>query len=165
MTYMHLRSLSSQFSRAFTILALAGVSYVTANSATSSEGSASLIENVPEEASALAKELLSQGASKRNERFETRHVSARDNHPTVNGDCSQGSVQCCDQIIDNGKHKSKLLGLLGLSDIEGSLGLNCNQVPVIAGAVQNVCKSTPVCCKNVTQNGLINVGCNSLPIN
>lgn len=86
----------------------------------------------------------------------------------VNGNCSQGKAQCCNQSI-SGKKADKLGGLLGVTDVVGAIGIDCVNLPInvigVSGALSNTCKNTPVCCTNVTQNGLINLGCNALPIN
>jgi Fungal hydrophobin len=86
----------------------------------------------------------------------------------VNGNCSQGKVQCCNSIMSGQKAKT-VSSLLDLDEFIGDVGINCVQLPVnvigVSGAISNQCKSTPVCCQNVTQNGLINLGCNALPIN
>lgn len=55
--------------------------------------------------------------------------------------CNNGKVQCCSQL-QNPKESSKTLASLGLEGIAGLVGADCDQVPVIAGAVQNTCKST-----------------------
>ncbi|KAN0062688.1 hypothetical protein ACQY0O_004883 [Thecaphora frezii] len=83
------------------------------------------------------------------------------------GMCSIGEVQCCNQVIEEENKKKALAGLLSINDIlTGNIGLNCNSIPIAGAlAIQNQCKSTPVCCQNVTQDGLINFGCTALPIN
>lgn len=77
---------------------------------------------------------------------------------TSTGDCSVGKAQCCDQVI-NDKSKKKTLGLAGLNEIAGSIALSCTQLPIgiLPIAAQNTCKSSPVCCNSVTQDGLVNV--------
>ncbi|EPQ26772.1 uncharacterized protein PFL1_05751 [Pseudozyma flocculosa PF-1] len=82
------------------------------------------------------------------------------------GMCSIGEVKCCNQVIEDHSKKEALAGLAGINDVlAGNIGLNCNSIPIIGATIQNQCKSSPVCCQNVTQDGLINFGCISLPIN
>lgn len=154
-------------------MALAGFTYAASLPADTSS------LDIPAEAKQYIDELLSSSKalgskSARSENWKHPshpHPSHKPDPPKEEksiGDCSQGNVQCCNQNID-GDEKKKLVGLLGLNDVIGTIGLNCAQVPVniIGGAVgvNNYCKSSPVCCKNVTQNGLINLGCTALPIN
>ncbi|SJX64891.1 hydrophobin 3 [Sporisorium reilianum f. sp. reilianum] len=82
-----------------------------------------------------------------------------------NGQCSVGKAQCCNQVIHDESKKKTLAGLLGFNNLAGSIGLNCQQIPVLGVSLQSVCKSTPVCCTNVVQDGLVNIGCTSIPIN
>lgn len=86
-------------------------------------------------------------------------------HDDNSGMCSVGSPQCCNQVVSEGKDSSKLAALAGLKDLVGAVGLSCTSIPVIGAAVTNYCKSSPLCCDHVTQNGLINFGCVNLPIN
>ncbi|PWN46844.1 hypothetical protein IE53DRAFT_336374 [Violaceomyces palustris] len=80
------------------------------------------------------------------------------------GQCSVSGVSCCQQIVSDDSTKKQLAGLAGINEILGNVGLICDQVPVIAGAVQNTCKTTPQCCQNVQQNGLVNFGCINAPL-
>ncbi|CEH19301.1 Hydrophobin [Ceraceosorus bombacis] len=86
----------------------------------------------------------------------------------ASGPCSQGKAQCCDQTL-SGDKADTLISALGVQQVLGDVGINCVNLPinVIGGAASltNTCKNTPVCCQNVTQNGLINLGCSALPIN
>lgn len=83
------------------------------------------------------------------------------------GMCSIGQVSCCNQQITNADQKKQLAGLAGINDLVGTIGLSCQQLPIgiLPIAVANYCKSTPLCCSKVSQNGLINFGCISLPLN
>ena len=90
----------------------------------------------------------------------------RPRHNKGAGMCSVGKAQCCNQTIKDEDKKKTLAGLLGLNSLaEGDVGLNCQQIPVLGVSLQNTCKSSPVCCQNVSQDGLVNFGCISLPIN
>ncbi|PWN34636.1 uncharacterized protein FA14DRAFT_143970 [Meira miltonrushii] len=99
---------------------------------------------------------------------QKRQQGASGDVVNVNGNCSQGKVQCCDTIM-SGQQAKTISSLLDLDSLASNIGINCVQLPVnvigVSGAISNQCKSTPVCCQNVTQNGLINLGCNALPIN
>lgn len=153
-----------QFLRVLSLLAMASATYVSASVNLSADG---LVTEIPEAAVEYAHKLIAEGA-------ETRSLDGRGERPrvrgdVVKGDCSQGHVQCCDQTINDSQKKKTLAGLLGVNDVIGQIGLNCAQLPIngvgASFAVSNTCKSSPVCCKNVTQNGLINFGCISLPLN
>ncbi|SAM84281.1 probable hydrophobin 3 [Ustilago bromivora] len=82
-----------------------------------------------------------------------------------NGQCSVGTAQCCSQIINDEGKKKTLAGLLGFNSIAGDIGLNCQQIPILGISAQSICKASPVCCTNVVQDGLVNIGCTSIPIN
>lgn len=92
----------------------------------------------------------------------------RQDNVQVNGDCSQGKAQCCDTTM-SGADANSLSALLGVDNLAGQIGINCVNLPInvigVSGSLSNICKSTPVCCQNVTQNGLVNLGCSALPIN
>ncbi|CAO1628644.1 unnamed protein product [Parajaminaea phylloscopi] len=92
------------------------------------------------------------------------NISGDDNN---SGMCSVGSVSCCNQQITNADSKKQLAGLAGIQDLVGTIGLSCQQLPIgiLPIDVSNYCKSTPLCCNKVSQNGLINFGCIALPIN
>ncbi|PWN48246.1 hydrophobin 2 [Violaceomyces palustris] len=80
------------------------------------------------------------------------------------GNCATGNVQCCDDY-KSGSDANGFLGLIGIQEAFDNIGLNCIQVPVQAGAVQNQCKSAPTCCAGSVQNGLIPVNCFPLVAN
>ncbi|PWN93745.1 hypothetical protein FA10DRAFT_264352 [Acaromyces ingoldii] len=154
-----------QFLRVFSILAIASATYASASVNIAADG---LVTEIPEAAVKYAQSLLAEGSAGTGS-LDGRGERPRKRGDVVKGDCSQGSVQCCDQTINDSQKKKTLAGLLGVNDVVGQIGLNCAQLPIngIGGsvAVSNTCKSSPVCCKNVTQNGLINFGCISLPLN
>lgn len=113
-----------------------------------------------EEDAAMAKRRSVDG---RGQRPRPRGSSEHNN----NGQCSVGDAQCCTQVIKDEGKKKTLAGVLGLNSLaEGDIGLNCQQIPLLGGiAAQSICKATPVCCTNVSQDGLVNIGCTSIPIN
>nr|AGC26951.1 hydrophobin [Polyporus umbellatus] len=78
------------------------------------------------------------------------------------GNCSTGSVQCCNSVHDSKETAvSTLLGLLGVSleGITGSVGLGCSPLSVIGVGSGSSCSSDVVCCQNNNVGGLLSVGC------
>ncbi|SOV01695.1 hydrophobin 3 [Ustilago sp. UG-2017a] len=112
-----------------------------------------------EEDAAMAKRAPSVNG--RGQRPRPRNASEHNN----NGQCSVGRAQCCSQIINDEGKKKTLAGLLGFNSIAGDIGLNCQQIPILGISAQSICKASPVCCTNVVQDGLVNIGCTSIPIN
>ncbi|EIM21037.1 hypothetical protein WALSEDRAFT_69462 [Wallemia mellicola CBS 633.66] len=74
------------------------------------------------------------------------------------GSCNVGDVKDYEEATAEEKD------LIGLNDVVGQLGIECSQIPIIGVALQDMCKVTPVCCENVEQNGLINLGCSPLSL-
>ncbi|KAJ1022282.1 hypothetical protein NDA13_005193 [Ustilago tritici] len=112
-----------------------------------------------EEDAAMAKRAPSVNG--RGQRPSPRNASEHNN----NDQCSVGTAQCCSQIINDEGKKKTLAGLLGFNSIAGDIGLNCQQIPILGISAQSICKASPVCCTNVVQDGLVNIGCTSIPIN
>ncbi|CCF51025.1 putative hydrophobin 3 [Ustilago hordei] len=112
-----------------------------------------------EEDAAMAKRAPSVNG--RGQRPRPRNASEHNN----NGQCSVGTAQYCSQIINDEGKKKTLAGLLGFNSIAGDIGLNCQQIPILGISAQSICKASPVCCTNVVQDGLVNIGCTSIPIN
>ncbi|KAH9961090.1 hypothetical protein BC827DRAFT_1205060 [Russula dissimulans] len=81
--------------------------------------------------------------------------------PTVN-ECDTGTVQCCNTYTSSSNPLTSLLsGLLSIGipiDPNLVVGLSC--AAILGG---NSCNNQPVCCDNVSQSGLISLGC--VPIN
>ncbi|ATY62804.1 Hydrophobin [Cordyceps militaris CM01] len=74
--------------------------------------------------------------------------------------CGNGNtVHCCNAETANKLTKGGILGALDLSNLLGQ----CNDVTaaVAGGAVpiKNTCSSQAVCCGEIHQNGLVNLGC------
>lgn len=71
-----------------------------------------------------------------------------------------------------GKQAQDALAGLGLAFnelLDGAIGLDCQQIP-IAGvgaslALQNTCKSQPVCCQGTANNGLVQTSCTPISLN
>ncbi|CAO1630035.1 unnamed protein product [Parajaminaea phylloscopi] len=84
------------------------------------------------------------------------------------GSCSVGKPQCCNSILSEAD-ASKQADFLGLGKVVGAIGLQCQQIPIniigVAAALDNQCKTTPVCCQGTAQNGLIHTGCSPISIN
>ncbi|TRM65937.1 fungal hydrophobin-domain-containing protein [Schizophyllum amplum] len=78
------------------------------------------------------------------------------------GSCSTGPVQCCNKTttVKDAASQGLLGGLLGINigDLTGLVGLQCSPITVI-GVAGNSCSAQAVCCTNVSQNGLVNLGC------
>lgn len=96
--------------------------------------------------------------------------NAEDNSKTSDdnrGMCSVGNPVCCNQEVKNEDKKKQLAGLAGVGDLVGSIGLACQNLPIGIAPIDlsNYCKSSPLCCTHVTQNGLVNLGCINVPIN
>ena len=85
-----------------------------------------------------------------------------------NGQCSTGTAQCCSQV-KSGKAAQDALAGLGLAfneAVDGVIGLDCQQIPLLIGvAVQNTCKNTAVCCEGSANNGLVQTSCTPVSIN
>ncbi|KAI9462534.1 hypothetical protein F5148DRAFT_1213413 [Russula earlei] len=76
--------------------------------------------------------------------------------PIPASQCNTGPVQCCSTYTSPTNSVVALLsGLLGLvPNLSLGAGLSC--VSLIGGAS---CSNTAVCCNNINQSGLINLGC------
>ncbi|TGZ81178.1 hypothetical protein EX30DRAFT_395687 [Ascodesmis nigricans] len=101
--------------------------------------------------------------------------------PTTNGNDQSGcraeeAPMCCNpsNSIGPGSGSGLLSGIGGLLGLGGLLGnpfqyvflaADCIALPIIGGALGGAsCTQQQVCCQNVVQNGLINLGCNPLKI-
>ncbi|TIA68619.1 hypothetical protein E3P92_02853 [Wallemia ichthyophaga] len=74
------------------------------------------------------------------------------------GDCSTDSVKCCNQVKDASSIDTGTLGLLGIDELAGQVGLECDQIAAVVGVpISNQCKTTAACCSDQTQNGLANL--------
>ncbi|GAK67686.1 uncharacterized protein PAN0_020c5915 [Moesziomyces antarcticus] len=85
-----------------------------------------------------------------------------------NGQCATGVAQCCSQIKQGPAAQDALAGLgLAFNEaVDGVIGLDCQQIPLLIGvAVQNTCKNTAVCCEGSANNGLIQTSCTPISIN
>ncbi|KAK3185609.1 hypothetical protein K4F52_005709 [Lecanicillium sp. MT-2017a] len=102
-------------------------------------------------------------------------VSAAPTHPEGNTDktevtqkvgdvCGDGNtIHCC-----NSESADKAVGgLIGGINLSGLLS-GCNDITatVIGGSVplKSVCKMQAVCCGEVEQNGVVNLGCNPISV-
>ncbi|KAI9462532.1 fungal hydrophobin [Russula earlei] len=76
--------------------------------------------------------------------------------PIPASQCNTGPVQCCNTYTSPTNGLVTLLsGLLGIS-VNPTLGVGLSCLSLIGGAA---CSNTAVCCNNIHQSGLINVGC------
>lgn len=76
--------------------------------------------------------------------------------------------QC--STVHSGNDAKSVKSLLGLNDVAGDVGLSCQQVPInvigVAAAVQQQCKSTPVCCTGShawVRSPISEVDCSTFP--
>ncbi|KAL1716387.1 fungal hydrophobin-domain-containing protein [Schizophyllum commune] len=83
--------------------------------------------------------------------------------------CSSGPVWCCNEVDKStaiSKNSAKYFNLLHLSllNVKGPLiGTQCSPLSVIGVGGGTHCSTQTVCCNDVHQSGLVNVGCT--PIN
>ncbi|KAI0255281.1 hypothetical protein BJV78DRAFT_1178863 [Lactifluus subvellereus] len=84
--------------------------------------------------------------------------------PVPASQCNTQSLQCCNTFTSTSNPLTGLLsGLLGLGALlDASLGVGLSCLSIIGGTQ---CNNSPVCCTNVSQNGLINLGCSPVNIN
>ncbi|KAH9023825.1 hypothetical protein EDB85DRAFT_1989382 [Lactarius pseudohatsudake] len=77
---------------------------------------------------------------------------------TTVSQCNTGPVQCCNTFTSTSNPLTALLsGLLPIGAIiDPNLGVGLGCLPIISG-IQ--CSNAPLCCNNLSQSGLINVGC------
>jgi len=85
--------------------------------------------------------------------------------PVVRGggsECNTGTLQCCDSTAYS---DDPIVGTLdGLADTDIPVGASIPLGIACYGIlVASSCTAQPVCCDNVSQHGLINVGCT--PVN
>ncbi|KAF9443776.1 fungal hydrophobin [Macrolepiota fuliginosa MF-IS2] len=80
--------------------------------------------------------------------------------------CNVGTLQCC-KSVQAPKDQAQLnqlgLGTLGVGNIEGMIGVECNPISGFIGAgTGSNCNATPACCKGNKINGVFAGGCGSL---
>ncbi|EIW77381.1 hydrophobin [Coniophora puteana RWD-64-598 SS2] len=85
-----------------------------------------------------------------------------------NGQCTTGTLSCCDNVQDT-TNAADPLGQLGLGHlldgITGQVGLQCTPITGIGLGQSANCKQQPVCCDHNNFNGLLNLGCSPININ
>ncbi|KAH0830199.1 fungal hydrophobin [Lanmaoa asiatica] len=82
--------------------------------------------------------------------------------------CNTGSMHCCSTTTSaNNPAIAGLLGLLGIAigDLTSTVGVACSPITGTGLGSGSSCTQQPVCCNNVYQNGLINLGCSPININ
>ncbi|KAL1743845.1 hydrophobin [Schizophyllum fasciatum] len=82
--------------------------------------------------------------------------------------CSTGTVWCCNNTTTT--DDASIQGLLAavgaqVGGITGKVGLTCSPITAIGVGSGAQCSAQSVCCSNVYQNGLVNVGCTPININ
>ncbi|TIB21790.1 hypothetical protein E3P89_02433 [Wallemia ichthyophaga] len=84
------------------------------------------------------------------------------------GSCNTGEISCCNTSKDSQKSTGEQDSLLALGNILDQVALQCLQIPILAIAIEDECKNTPVCCKRggdgVEEDGLIGLSCSSKPL-
>ncbi|PWW73728.1 hypothetical protein C7212DRAFT_365567 [Tuber magnatum] len=76
--------------------------------------------------------------------------------------CGNAQLNCCNKIE---KGDTTNAGLLGVMFGSGDIGIQCSpiNIPVIGIPIHKVCDAKAACCQGeVSQNGLINLGCLAL---
>ncbi|KAL1746459.1 fruiting body protein SC1 [Schizophyllum fasciatum] len=84
------------------------------------------------------------------------------------GKCNSGPVQCCNEVYDiaNTDHHDAISGLLGLDlgGLSGLIAARCSPLSVVGIGGGCQASATAVCCKDVSQNGLVNLGCDAVDV-
>ncbi|TIA89529.1 hypothetical protein E3P99_02007 [Wallemia hederae] len=80
------------------------------------------------------------------------------------GDCAIENVKCCNEVKDVKDLDEGTASLIDVPELLGQVGLQCDQVPILGVAIQDMCKTTASCCEGTTQNGLINLNCTPIPL-
>ncbi|KAG2352352.1 hydrophobin [Suillus spraguei] len=92
---------------------------------------------------------------------------AKRSWPSGTGQCSGGSIQCCDTVTTYGKggDVDELVSFMGINIPGGTrCGTGCSPISIIGGGSGSSCKTQPVCCEDNSYNGIINVGCSPMNI-
>ncbi|KAI5899107.1 fungal hydrophobin, partial [Schizophyllum commune H4-8] len=86
-----------------------------------------------------------------------------------NNKCNTGEVQCCNQVTTpkDAAQSDVTAGLIGalIGPITGPLvGLHCSPLSLVG--VGGACQASAqaVCCENVHETGLVNVGCTPIDL-
>ncbi|TIA88569.1 hypothetical protein E3P99_02507 [Wallemia hederae] len=80
------------------------------------------------------------------------------------GSCNTGTISCCNTSKDSQKSTGEQDSLLALGNILDQVSLQCLQIPILAIAIEDECKNTPVCCDGVENDGLIGLSCSPLAL-
>ncbi|KIM64819.1 hypothetical protein SCLCIDRAFT_23227 [Scleroderma citrinum Foug A] len=92
-------------------------------------------------------------------------VAAKAHSKARGGQCSNGTVQCC-QSLQNAYNERELLTQHGVvvadAAAQGLVGVTCS--PITAVGVGRGCSASQqtACCTGTDYNGLFNLGCSSL---
>ncbi|EIM24076.1 hypothetical protein WALSEDRAFT_66936 [Wallemia mellicola CBS 633.66] len=80
------------------------------------------------------------------------------------GSCNTGEISCCNTSKSSEESTGEQDSLLSLGNILDQVALDCVQIPILAVAIEDECKNTPVCCEDTDQGGLIGISCSPLPL-
>ncbi|TIC32243.1 hypothetical protein E3Q11_00352 [Wallemia mellicola] len=76
----------------------------------------------------------------------------------------EGEISCCNTSKSSEESTGEQDSLLSLGNILDQVALDCVQIPILAVAIEDECKNTPVCCEDTDQGGLIGISCSPLPL-
>ena len=75
------------------------------------------------------------------------------------GSCNTGNIQCCSETKEQQESTGQNKALLSTGNILDQVSLNCDQIPVLAIAIEDECKNTPVCCEDSDDESLVGISC------
>ncbi|KAF8839974.1 fungal hydrophobin [Paxillus ammoniavirescens] len=79
--------------------------------------------------------------------------------------CNTGNVQCCNSL-SSATNFADILNRLGSDyDPADNVGVDCTPISVMGGGESAGCQQQPLCCRNNTYSGAINVGCSPFDFN
>lgn len=70
-------------------------------------------------------------------------VAAASTYVAANGagDCAQENIKCCNQVKDVDDLSEGEASLIDIPELLGQVGLQCDQIPILGVAVQDMCKT------------------------
>lgn len=71
------------------------------------------------------------------------------------GSCNTGEISCCNTSKDSEQSTGEQDSLLALGNILDQVSLQCLQIPILAIAIEDECKNTPVCCAYELTTGIL----------
>ncbi|KIJ19722.1 fungal hydrophobin [Paxillus involutus ATCC 200175] len=83
----------------------------------------------------------------------------------TNIQCNTGNVQCCNSVSSATNFADILDKLGSYYDPADNVGVDCTPINVMGGGESAGCQQQPLCCRNNTYSGYINVGCSPFDFN